>query len=163
MADHKARTRAAQPQYSSETRIQPTKLPEKERNYLMREAARATSAAPTYFEPFHLRSLDDKVEYRTLVDGGVFANNPAMCAWAELSGGGQPAEARLLSLGTGELCRRMPFSEVHDWGLVQWARPILNVVMDGVSDATNYQLREMLVAIESLVPTQRRDARGQSA
>jgi patatin-like phospholipase/acyl hydrolase len=120
------------------------KLPEKKRNYLMREAARATSAAPTYFEPFHLESLDDEVDYRTLVDGGVFANNPAMCAWAEASGGGQPAEARLLSLGTGELCRTMPFAQVHDWGLVEWARPILNVVMDGVSDATNYQLREML-------------------
>jgi patatin-like phospholipase/acyl hydrolase len=120
------------------------KLPEKKRNYLMREAARATSAAPTYFEPYHLKSLDDEVAYRTLVDGGVFANNPAMCAWAEESGGGQPADARLLSLGTGELCRRLPFDEVHDWGLIQWARPILNVVMDGVSDATNYQLREML-------------------
>jgi patatin-like phospholipase/acyl hydrolase len=119
-------------------------LPEKKRNYLMREAARATSAAPTYFEPYRLRSLDDEVEYRTLVDGGVFANNPSMCGWAEASGGGQPAEARLLSLGTGELCRRMPFSDVRGWGLVQWARPILNVVMDGVSDATNYQLREML-------------------
>ena len=95
------------------------KLPDKKRNYLMREAARATSAAPTYFEPYHLQSLDDEVDHRTLVDGGVFANNPAMCAWAEASGGGQPADARLLSLGTGELCRRMPFSEVHDWGLVR--------------------------------------------
>src|SRR3954471_1799156 len=120
------------------------KLPEKKRNYLMREAARATSAAPTYFEPCHLQSLDDEVAYRTLVDGGVFANNPAMCGWAEASGGGQPAQARLLSLGTGELCRRLPFEQVQDWGLIQWARPILNVVMDGVSDATNYQLREML-------------------
>src|SRR5215210_2814838 len=38
--------------------------------------ARATSAAPTYFEPVESGE-------RSLVDGGVFATNPAMCALAE--------------------------------------------------------------------------------
>jgi uncharacterized protein len=117
-------------------------------NFLMREAARATSAAPTYFEPMKLKTIGrrtkDKVDYYTLVDGGVFANNPAMCAWAEVSANGKPADACLLSLGTGELTRPLHYEDVKDWGLINWATPILNVVMDGVSDATNYQLTEML-------------------
>src|SRR5215216_1196275 len=46
-------------------------------DYLMWNAARATSAAPTYFEP-ELIEKEDKAY--ALVDGGVFANNPSMCA-----------------------------------------------------------------------------------
>jgi patatin-like phospholipase/acyl hydrolase len=44
----------------------------------MADAARATSAAPTYFSPAELDQ--DRHHYRALVDGGVFVNNPAMCA-----------------------------------------------------------------------------------
>src|SRR3954447_11828002 len=38
-----------------------------------RDAAHATSAAPSYFEPVKLGDF-------SLIDGGVFAANPAMCA-----------------------------------------------------------------------------------
>lgn len=47
-----------------------------------REAARATSAAPTYFSPFIYRERDTGHEY-TLVDGGIIANNPSLLAYAE--------------------------------------------------------------------------------
>lgn len=119
-------------------------------DFRMREVARATSAAPTYFEPFHLRKIgpeaDDPDTHYTLVDGGVFANNPAMCAWAEPRDNASRATTRVLSVGTGELTRPLPYEKVKDWGLLRWATPILNVVMDGVSDATDYQLRELLEA-----------------
>ena len=48
----------------------------------MKEVARATSAAPTYFEPLKLETQGPP-DYWAFVDGGVFANNPAMCAVAE--------------------------------------------------------------------------------
>jgi patatin-like phospholipase/acyl hydrolase len=99
--------------------------------------ARATSAAPTYFEPFRLAG-------QALVDGGVFAANPAMCAVAEVLRFEPAAEIVLLSLGTGERTRKRSFAEVEGWGLVEWARPIINVVFDGVSDAVDYQLRHAL-------------------
>jgi len=118
-------------------------------DFRLRDVARATSAAPTYFEPVQLATSAAIGTY-TLVDGGVFANNPAMCAWTEASSGGTPADALLLSLGTGELTRPMPWEEVRDWGLLDWARPILNVVMDGVSDATDHQLLELLGAARYL-------------
>jgi uncharacterized protein len=99
--------------------------------------ARATSAAPTYFEPLEAGA-------RALVDGGVFAVNPAMCAYAEVLRHFPGAETLVLSLGTGERTRKRTFGEIEDWGLAKWARPILDVVFDGVSDAVDYQLRHTL-------------------
>lgn len=99
--------------------------------------ARATSSAPTYFEPLEAPG-------RALVDGGVFAVNPAMSAFAEVLRFPPTADVRLLSLGTGQRTRKRTFDEVADWGLIEWARPILDVVFDGVSDAVDYQLRHAL-------------------
>ena len=99
--------------------------------------ARATAAAPTYFEPL-------PVAERALVDGGVFAVNPAMSAFAEVLRFHPSADVVLLSLGTGERTRSRRFADVDDWGLVEWARPILDVVFDGISDAVDYQLRHVL-------------------
>jgi uncharacterized protein len=99
--------------------------------------ARATAAAPTYFEPL-------PVAERVLIDGGVFAVNPAMTAFAEVLRFHPSAEVVLLSLGTGQRTRSRRFADVDDWGLVEWARPILDVVFDGSSDAVDYQLSHVL-------------------
>jgi patatin-like phospholipase/acyl hydrolase len=107
----------------------------------MRSAARATSAAPTYFEPERL--VAEGVEF-ALCDGGVFANNPAMCAYAEVRRDHPRARVRMVSLGTGELTRQIHWKDAKDWGLVRWARPIIDVVFDGVSDATDYELTQLL-------------------
>jgi patatin-like phospholipase/acyl hydrolase len=99
--------------------------------------ARATSAAPTYFEP-------SEVDTRALIDGGVFAVNPAMSAFAEVLRFQPGADVVLLSLGTGERTRSRSFDEIKDWGILEWARPLLDVVFDGISDAVDYQLRHAL-------------------
>jgi len=113
-------------------------------NFLMREAARSTSAAPTYFEPYRLDSLDDENDYYALVDGGVFANNPAMCAFAEARNLWPNDELILVSLGTGELTRSLPIEEARTWGLAEWIKPVLDVVFDGVSDSVSYQIEQLL-------------------
>jgi patatin-like phospholipase/acyl hydrolase len=99
----------------------------------MVDAAHASSAAPTYFEPVRLGA-------RTLVDGGVFAINPAMLAFAEAAGNIDV----LVSLGTGEHTRRLPYDEVKDWGQIEWARPILDVVFDGSADAVDSVLERLV-------------------
>jgi patatin-like phospholipase/acyl hydrolase len=111
-------------------------------NFLMRDVARATSAAPTYFEPLQLEW--GPYGERAFIDGGVHSNNPAMCAYIEARKI-HPGENDflVLSLGTGEPTREMPYEEVKGWGLALWAQPILNVVFDGVSDTVDYQLREL--------------------
>jgi patatin-like phospholipase/acyl hydrolase len=110
------------------------------------QAARATSAAPTYFEAARVPAPEDPNDAYALIDGGVFANNPSMCALVDaIRGSGQePGDLLMVSLGTGELTRRIPFAEARDFGLAEWARPLLNVVMDGVSDATDFQCRQIL-------------------
>jgi patatin-like phospholipase/acyl hydrolase len=112
-------------------------------NFLMREVARATSAAPTFFEPLPLTvDLHGKCAF---IDGGVYANNPAMCAYVEARKiHSQEDDFLVVSLGTGELTRSLPYEEVRGWGLAKWAQPILNVVFDGVADTVDYQLRELL-------------------
>jgi patatin-like phospholipase/acyl hydrolase len=51
-------------------------------DFAARDIARATSAAPSYFEPMKLPTGTNSEHY-TLIDGGVFANNPAACALVE--------------------------------------------------------------------------------
>jgi patatin-like phospholipase/acyl hydrolase len=108
--------------------------------------ARATSAAPTYFEPFKLPGSKPD-DYEALVDGGVFANNPAMCAYVDDSAG--PGQVRreevvLVSLGTGAQNRPLMYDRVKDWGQLQWAQPILDVTFSGISATTDYQLEQIL-------------------
>ncbi|HQY20592.1 MAG TPA: CBASS cGAMP-activated phospholipase [Ignavibacteria bacterium] len=113
-------------------------------DFKMRDVARATSAAPTYFESLKLRA-SPPVDYFALIDGGVFANNPSMCAYAEaIKEFGSDEEILLVSLGTGELTRRISYEESKNWGLIGWARPLLDVVFDGVSRTVEYQLCQIL-------------------
>ena len=108
------------------------------------QVARATSAAPTYFQPMKIPTGTNSNHY-TLIDGGVFANNPAACALVEARTTHPEADGYLIvSLGTGELLRSLPYDSARSWGLAQWAKPILDVVFDGVSSTVDYQLRKIL-------------------
>ena len=37
----------------------------------------------------------------------------------------------------------MRWSHANGWGLARWARPVLEVVFDGVAEAAEYQLRRL--------------------
>ena len=108
-----------------------------ERDAPLTAVARATSAAPTYFEPLGLEGM-------ALVDGGVFANNPAMCAYAEAARLSPGEPVRVVSLGTGQLSRPIHLADARGWGLLEWVRPLIDVVFDGVSDTVDYQLRQLV-------------------
>ena len=118
-------------------------------DFPMWQVARATSAAPTYFRPFAI-GADDLSDYYALVDGGVFANNPTSCAYAEaqwMKGQemfGAEDDFLVVSLGTGELTRALYYDQAKGWGLGRWAQPILSVVFDGVADSVDYQMKQML-------------------
>ncbi len=124
------------------------------KDFFVRDVVRATSAAPTYFECAQIQSSSG-VPY-TLVDGGVFANNPALCAFAEARNGlararglapaATPADMILLSLGTGQLTRRYEYSEARNWGVLGWARPVIDIMMAGVAETVDYQLRQIFDA-----------------
>ena len=58
----------------------------------------------------------------TLVDGGVFAINPAMCALAEVARSGRLDEILVASLGTGSKTDADPVRGGRGWGRLEWAR-----------------------------------------
>lgn len=86
--------------------------------FLLREAARATSAAPTYFSPavFIDRETDEKL---TLIDGGMIANNPILATYIEARKLYPNAdEFRFLSLSTASpLCVLHPEEYVTN---IEW-------------------------------------------
>ena len=117
---------------------------------LMRDVARATSAAPTYFEPIDLNlQLSDLQLVETLVDGGIFANNPAMCAYADvkriLRSEGRPNDQiQLVSIGTGNLTGALKAEAAKDWGKLRWIETLITMIFDGASDTVNYQLQQLI-------------------
>ena len=125
-------------------------------DYSIRDIARATSAAPSYFEIPKIYSCTK--ESYALIDGGVFANNPALCAYAEVRTKLKIPEARsdkgptakdmvILSLGTGQSKKKFPYQEVKDWGKVEWVQPLINIMMTGISETVNYQMLQIFDAI----------------
>jgi len=124
-------------------------------NFYARDVARATSAAPTYFAPAHIRATTNQ-QY-VLIDGGVFANNPALCAYAEalkidfaaeLPGCGKtkPVDAKemfLVSLGTGSVKRSYHFEDFEHAGDLKWLEPVIDILMSGNSETVNYQLKSL--------------------
>lgn len=123
--------------------------------FTMVEAAMATSAAPTFFPPYKLDTAHYTAEgYYALVDGGVFVNNPASLAMMEAMISYKREKAKellrtetlVVSLGTGSLTRQYSYKKAKNWGQIQWALPILNVVMDGQSEGVAYQLNDLMVS-----------------
>ena len=114
-------------------------------DYPMRVAARATAAAPTYFEAARVVN-EASGEQRSLVDGGLFAANPAMVGLAEVLRGERERPVILLSLGTGQHTRRYPWKEVKDWGALEWARPLIDMLLDGSSDVTDFEVAQLTAA-----------------
>ena len=116
-----------------------------EYDFHLRDVARATSAAPTYFEPAAVRNLAG--QRFGMIDGGVFANNPAMCAlvaaWRRY---GPEHRFVVVSLGNGFLQRPIPLATAKSWGKIGWLEPILSVLMDGSSDTVTFQAQELLGA-----------------
>jgi hypothetical protein len=116
-----------------------------EYDFLLRDVARATSAAPTYFEPAAIRTKNG--ETFGMVDGGVFANNPAMCALVEAYrryGGPPDCKYLIVSLGTGFLQRPVPLEEAKGWGIIGWTRPLLSILMDGNADTVTFEAQQVL-------------------
>ena len=118
---------------SERARVDPTY------DFTLFDVARATSAAPTYFEPHEVTDVAGDRTY-PLIDGGIFATNPAMCAYVD-----HPGEVDLLvSLGTGSQTRPYEFHKARWWGQLAWARPLIDMVFDGVSDTIDFQLGRLL-------------------
>lgn len=99
-------------------------------NYCVWEAARATSAAPTYFPIAHIGAgvtNGSQALTRWACDGGVAANNPSLysLAFAErLKIYRSLSDLLIVSLGTGLYNAGImvgEFGDTGNWGAIQWA------------------------------------------
>ncbi|MDB5012853.1 MAG: Patatin [Daejeonella sp.] len=116
-------------------------------DFYVKDVCRATSAAPTYFETALIKSISG-VSY-PLVDGGVFANNPSLCAYSEVRNAiGFPTakDMFIVSIGTGSENKTYDYDEAKGWGAVGWIRPVIDIMMAGNSETTHYHLTKMFLA-----------------
>ena len=109
------------------------------------EVADASSAAPTYFPT---KKINKGGETLWLIDGGVIANNPTMCAVAEAKrvwcDDSSIDDLRVLSVGTGYRTRKINGPESAKWGGIGWITrgDMVNVLMD--EHIVSYQAITML-------------------
>lgn len=114
------------------------KGPGNDRNELAYKVGLYTAAAPTYFP-----SVDG------YIDGGVYANNPSMCALAQTQDDRyftppiNISDVVLLSLGTGTSLFHIKRKNL-DWGYAQWIKPLISLMLDGVSGIAHYQCKQIL-------------------
>lgn len=126
-----------------------TRHTERDGKIPMWQVARATTAAPTFFESFRL-DVDGRTE--ALIDGGMIANNPAMCAFTEVSHHMNDyalherfnERVLLVSLGTGRLSQYYTHNQIKDWGALEWARPAIEITITGGVETVHYQMQEIL-------------------
>lgn len=119
---------------------------EKTLNFYMRDAVRATTAAPTFFAPAWIQSIPPDGKRYCLIDGGMFANNPAMIAYFEARKLYPHARRFIIvSLGTGATRRHFTYDDIKSWGYLEWVNPAIGVQIysmssDGQSRAVLHQL-----------------------
>ncbi|WP_265024398.1 patatin-like phospholipase family protein [Wolbachia endosymbiont (group A) of Eupithecia tripunctaria] len=113
-----------------------------DRNFIkLKDALRATTSAPTYFAPKYLKINHKEM---VLVDGGVFANNPAACAYASGKRLFPNDDILLLSIGTGRTDRSIEYANSKRFGKIGWVKPLLHVMFASSLDSVNYQLDQVI-------------------
>ncbi len=124
-------------------------------NFYVKDICRATSAAPTYFEPAQIASLYG--QKFTLIDGGVYANNPALCAYAEarkinfstvLHNTTKPDypnvnDMLLVSVSTGSILKPYSFNYLKDAGKIKWIKPLVDMLLSANAEAVHYQISQL--------------------
>jgi patatin-like phospholipase/acyl hydrolase len=118
------------------------------RDYYLRDVARATSAAPTYFKLATVHSIGGAAAY--LIDGAMFAADPTLCALVEANKSTfetckQPSisDMYIVSLGTGKELKKYDYKKAQKWGIIQWAVPVLNILTSASSEVGSYQVRQL--------------------
>ncbi|KAM9995857.1 hypothetical protein ACTFIY_002056 [Dictyostelium cf. discoideum] len=105
-------------------------------DHLVVDVALRTSAAPTYF-PI----------YQGFVDGGVYANNPSLCAvTSAISSGIKLTEICVLSLSTGRDGKYVSPDQYGEgnWGLAQWAPTLIDMLLDSNVEISDFQCAQLL-------------------
>lgn len=113
-------------------------------DYKLCDIACSTSSAPSYFIPSQIFAKDGGA--RHLVDGGVYAGNPSMCALVEaikIWPQEQINNFYMLSIGTGKALKPYHYNKTKHFGYLHWLHPILDILMASVSETVDYQIQQI--------------------
>jgi predicted acylesterase/phospholipase RssA len=106
---------------------------------LARNVMRASSAAPTYFNPTQFGN------YGCLIDGGLAANSPGTDALAEAINLSNPGDDFVVvTLGTGRYQYGYTYRQLRWMSKLMMIGPVLDFYSDGQRQVTNYQLDKIL-------------------
>jgi len=108
------------------------------KDFLLREVVRASTAAPTFFLPQRI-NLGNRSA--TFVDGGVsMVNNPSLQLFLIATLHGFPFrwktgadQLMIVSVGTGTFTKRMDAEKVAQHNMLDWASAIPDMLMDDAS------------------------------
>lgn len=112
-------------------------------DYRLIDVAMATSAAPTYFDPYTLQSVEDKAHGKTIsaVDGGLVENDPSLCALAEAMKIYPNAEEFVIaSIGTGHSKETKPITYSSMLG---FARHVSDILVRIPTSMTHYLAKNL--------------------
>lgn len=116
----------------------------------MWEAARAATAAPSYFDPVIVRAAMGGAPEACLIDAGVCANSPGLIAFQEAVrlratlGGAGPVS--VLSLGCGVRTANVDAERVARWPRVRWICPLLSMMTGASGALVDGQMGELAAA-----------------
>jgi len=112
-------------------------------NFYLKDVLRCATSAITYFPPMQISTVDS-TRQRCFIDGGIFANNPALSAYAEFRYHNPELHAKdtmMFSLGTGKQGTHLDCESTQNWGALEWREPAGNLFANAAADANHYQLR----------------------
>ncbi len=122
---------------------------EKGRDYLLRDIARATSAAPTFFRVAQATSMDNVPSY--LIDGGIYANDPTICGIIEArktmfrkrEQTPKIKDMYVVSIGTGNIAKSYAYERAKRWGVISWAIPVIDMLQSSSAEVVSYQVKSL--------------------
>lgn len=119
----------------------------------MRDVLRTTCSAPTYFDPHYLQTvkqIETGSTYHTIgLDGGMFANDPALYELTEAFNLYPRAEAYfLLSFGTG---KTNLFRTSEPKSLLKWGLEVPNIFMADIELSVRHMLKTLGLAYSKKV------------
>lgn len=119
------------------------------RDFLVRDVCRATTAAPTYFSVAQIFSLAG-TRY-PLLDGGVFAHNPSICALIEVLKTFQTfdiSDVHILSLGTGLAKNAYNYDDFKKKKAISIGPALVDIMSSGSSESNDFFLRQLFRSVQ---------------
>lgn len=118
------------------------------RDFYLKDVCRATSAAPTYFSVAEIFSIAG-TRY-PLVDGGVFAHNPAISALIEVLKSYNTFkidDIHILSLGTGIAKNAYKYEDFKRQWAISIGPALVDIMTSSSSESNDYFLRQLFKSV----------------